>query len=217
MTDILGTPNELSVTVGRTISDSNYGSFKVTATLTITLAPDANPKDSFDSVQGWLEANVGAAVKAQKKAYDLSLQLQPAQEEYGIGDERASPPPNFPETPDYTSQQSAHAPVKAPVASPAQPENVSGQMVTETWKRPTMTVEYTKGNDAYLLAKGGRWTEWGAPLWPEMIPPEWGFPEGWPERNEFNEKIAYGLPEGLQDVFVQMKPDGKPKKVIGFQ
>ena len=212
--EILGTPTELSVQVGRTLSDSDYGSFKGAATLTVSLAPDANLKDVFDSIQAWLEVAVGKAIKAQKKAYDLNLQLQPAADididarssfenpsqtlhvDYGIADSRATPPdegpPNFPDSGAET-----------PVA------DSSGQMVTETWQRPTLTVEFTKAGDKYLRVKGGKWKKFGAPAWTETIP--------FTYFTDWNPGQEYQLPDGLQEVIVQMNEKGQPKKVIGFQ
>ncbi len=208
MTDILGTPTELNVQVGRVLSDGDYGSFKGAATLTVSLAPDANLKDVFDSVQAWLEVEVGEAIKAQKKEYNLKLQLQPAQDgqivpddgygqpDFGIADSRAVPPnegpPNFPDSGPET-----------PVA------DSSGQMVTETWQNPVMTVEFTKAGDKYLRVKGGKWKKFGAPAWPEMIP--------FTYFTDWNPGQEYQLPDGLQEVIVQMNDKGQPKKVIGFQ
>ena len=208
MTDILGTPTELNVQVGRVLSDGDYGSFKGAATLTVSLAPDANLKDVFDSVQAWLEVAVGAAIKAQKKEYNLNLQLQPAQDgqivpddgygqpDFGIADSRAvhpnEGPPNFPDSGPET-----------PVA------DSSGQMVTETWQNPVMTVEFTKAGDKYLRVKGGKWKKFGAPAWPETIP--------FTYFTDWNPGQEYQLPDGLQEVIVQMNEKGQPKKVIGFQ
>lgn len=199
MTEILGTPTELAVDVGRVLSDNNYGSFRGGAILTVSLAPDDNLKDVFDSVQAWLETNVGKAVKRQKAAYD---QLQPAAENPYPG---PSGPTNFPDDFDDTPQHT-----QTPVTAPNQPvAQSSGQMVTETWTNPVMTIEFTKGGDKYLRVRGGKWLKFGCPAWEETIP--FTYFTDWEPGNE------YRLPDGLQEVVVQMNEKGQPKKVIAFQ
>lgn len=205
MTEILGTPTSLSMRVSRKMSDSNYGSFEVSAELEVSLAKGVNLEDSFQSLRAWLEANVGRTIKAQKAAYD---QLQPAPDrgyglpaehgtpgtapEYGIGDERAVPPPRSPvEAPQATSTRS------------------SGQMVTETWTNPVMTIEFTKGGDKYLRVRGGKWVKFGCPAWAETIP--FTYFTDWDPGQE------YRLPDGLTEVVVQMNDKGQPKKVIEFR
>ncbi len=210
MTEILGTPTSLSMRVSRKLSDSNYGSFEVSAELEVSLAKDVNLEDSFQSLRAWLEANVGKTIKAQKAAYD---QLQPAegllpherihqyddQMEYGIGDHRATPPPG-------ALKADGQAPVTAPQATSTQS---SGQMVTEVWQNPSLAVKRDSRDQKYLIVKGGKWQKFGAPAWPEVIP--FTYFTDWPVGETYN------LPDGLTEAVVQMNDKGQPKKVIEFR
>ena len=219
--EIPGVATELSVDVGRVLSDNNYGSFRVGAILKLSLSSDASVEETFNAVQAWLEANVGKAVKAQQRAYDLKQQLEPAPD-YGIADSRATPPPvTVPENPPGPTWDSFDEPVHGPNVAAIAPQGTSnastGQIQTETWNKPGMTILYKKDGEPYLLIKGGNFTKHGAIAWKESLPFDIS---DWADRDENNVQIVYSLPDGLQDAIVQMKmKDGKlvPDKVIGFQ
>jgi hypothetical protein len=59
---MIGTPSEIEVHVSRKLSDGDYGSFEVSASLRVNLPPDANLEEAFDSADSWLTAAVAGSV-----------------------------------------------------------------------------------------------------------------------------------------------------------
>jgi hypothetical protein len=62
------------------------------------------------------------------------------------------------------------------------------------------------------LVKGGKFSKFGVKFWPEKAAEfiESDFTQ-WPIGQE------YGLPDGYKEALVQMKPDGKPDRVVGLR
>ena len=99
---------------------------------------------------------------------------------------------------------------KSPPPAPSKVEAVSADVETQVWSEPiTLEVKEMKGGKRYLTVKGGSYTQYGAPAWPEVIPFDIGH---WGIGVEYE-----GLPDGLTEVVVQMgeyKGKTVPEKVI---
>lgn len=73
---MIGTPSRLEVHISRKLSDGDYGSFEVGASLAVDLPPDANLEEAFNEYDAWLTASVAGSVR-EKQANIAKQKPQP--------------------------------------------------------------------------------------------------------------------------------------------
>ena len=209
--DIKGIPTELWVRVSRKRSDDNYGSYGVEAELKINLAnvQDLNLDDTFDAVDAWLTAAVAKSMKAKTAPEAPALQPEQAATVAETSTEAGFGPPAVES---LASEPPPPPPTESPPPPPSAPQ-ASGPVEThEILDNCTISHQVTGSGIHHLLVKGGKYTKFGIKMWPEkaseFIQSEW---QEWPIGKD------YGLPDGYSEAVIQMKPDGKPDRVVGLR
>jgi hypothetical protein len=206
-----GVPVKAALTKTRKMSDGNYGSFEVMAMLEVDLAKGVDLDDLFDSLDVSLTAKIAQIVKDDEIRYTDKPQPEPEKATVaaetstvvGFGppvvESLASEPPPPPPT---------ESPPLPPSAPPA-----SGPVEThETVRDCSISHQQTDTGIDYLLVKGGKWTKYGVKMWPEMV--DIFIKLAW---KEWKIGEAFGLPDGYTEAVVQMRPDGKPDRVVGLR
>ena len=201
-----GVPEELWVRVSRKRSDDNYGSYGVEAELKINLAnvKDLNMDDTFAAVDAWLTAAVAGSMT--QKGIGASVALVP---EVAIPEDK-SPPPPLSEAPPVArlAQVAASVPPSPPEASVSD----SATETHEVLDNCTISHQVTGSGIHHLLVKGGKFSKFGVKLWPEKASE---FIES--DFTQWDIGKEYSLPDGYTEAVVQMKPDGKPDRIVGLR
>lgn len=195
--DVKGVPVRASYTVSRKLSDGSYGSYESVAMLEVDLAKDADLDDVFASLSAYLTVVVASDVNAKRNEL-ASTQLEPEKPAVeSLASEAKTPPP---------------PPTESPPSPPDAPPASAPAETHEILDNCSISHQVTGSGIHHLLVKGGKYTKYGIFFWPEkaseFIKSQW---QEWPIGK------SYGLPDGFTEAVIQMKPDGKPDRVVGLR
>lgn len=192
--EVKGIPVRASYTVSKKLSDGNYGSFERVAMLEVDVAKGMDLEEVFTSLKDFLVATVARDIREVQEFSQLDPE-KPAVE--SLASEAKTPPP-------------------PPTESlPPAPSDTQGDLAVETHEildNCSISHQVTGSGIHHLLVKGGKYTKYGIFFWPEkaaeFIKSQW---QEWPIGK------SYGLPDGFTEAVIQMKPDGKPDRVVGLR
>ena len=186
---------ELTVSISRKVSDDNYGSFGVQASITLEVEEGEDKDVLYAASASWLSEKIAGTHKAHG-----TVSSQPA----------TPVPAGAVAKPASVAQ---HAQQSTPKATPQPQQSGLLDDTSKTFVVETLSVEI-KGGKRYVKAKGGNFNVYGVNVWPEVLampPLEWDA--------ETLDGADYPAPQGLTAIYVEKTLDsGKvvPDKVTGW-
>jgi len=183
---------ELTVSISRKVSDDNYGSFGVQASITLEVEEGEDKDVLYAASASWLSEKIAGTHKAHG-----TMPSQPA-----TAGAVAKP-----------ASVAQHAQQSTPKATPQPQQSGLLDDTSKTFVVETLSVEI-KGGKRYVKAKGGNFNVYGVNVWPEVLampPLEWDA--------ETLDGADYPAPQGLTAIYVEKTLDsGKvvPDKVTGW-
>ena len=188
MTDLIGTPTELTVSISRKIwTEGTKGSLEVVAGLTVNLPPEVNLEQAFDAADAWLTASVAKSIA--EKQVDIAV---------------SQPAPVAQHKPSNDGEGRYGNEVEV------QRVPVVGDSETEVFEVIGYVIEYAPTGQKSLKVKGGKYSKFGVKVWPEIAQQNAQLSD-WETKDPGEYTIVGHLSA------IVLLDGGKAKKVIGWR
>ncbi len=207
--------------------DDNYIKVGKEETFEWTYDASADVHEVNMAMDAYSRASVAYSISEQKQAKGISASEAPLKLEQAATAaeateiakiaQEAPTPPSMPGLPfsvpeDKAPPPEVYTPPTPPPSPPAPSQGDSAAETHEILENCTISHQVTGSGIHHLLVKGGKYKKYGVFFWPEkaaeILESKW---QEWPIGT------AYGLPEGYTEAVVQMKPDGKPDRIVGLR